>query len=381
MAVQWDAYKVLKICNPDTGAFTCVGQAKTYHRRCQCAVNVGNRTEALGLLATLPGIKERGAFLGTLKKIAQKGCCLRFHQNQIDNVMAEWKEKLEGLGLIPAAAMDIKTPPSREHYSRASSQNSNASQRSIFSQATSSSEKSWLDAESPYIKKEEFISDDPFIDDKHVQPRSVPLFKFKGADDNDERSQQLVDKIVARASEAWEENAKARTAAAIAAAEKEDTLRARVAAEREARIAAEDELREREIKHEREQLATDREQLEKAKKEHEVERARLHQERIDDEIARERLRLERESDKMERERFQAEKQQERALLAQMRAEVEEIKRQALEAAGREEDLRRSRVQTAAAEAALQRKAAEEREELVNASIRASLSAAWEPCAS
>lgn len=94
----WDPIKVLDIINPDRDCLTCVGYAPSCRRRCRNPINAGNRATAFNHLDQMaysepgsPDIRE------LLHKIAKCALCLRYHQDQVNVVVAQWERKIAAM--------------------------------------------------------------------------------------------------------------------------------------------------------------------------------------------------------------------------------------------------------------------------------------------
>lgn len=90
-ATSWSAFEVLRIMNPETCSFSCVGYAKSKGRRCWNQIAQHNIASARRILESLPSRRlENGALRQVLAELAGLALCRRFHQDQIDQVTARW---------------------------------------------------------------------------------------------------------------------------------------------------------------------------------------------------------------------------------------------------------------------------------------------------
>lgn len=91
-----DATTLLGINNPDTRSLSCVGHAKTQHRRCRNTIAKHNVSSAETLLAGLPNISANRPMLKRqLLEIASMTLCRRWHQGQAQQVADEWYTLIE----------------------------------------------------------------------------------------------------------------------------------------------------------------------------------------------------------------------------------------------------------------------------------------------
>ena len=95
---SWDAVETLNIINPDRGCLTCVGFAPSQGRRCRNPIAQHNRTFAFKILNKISNEAPDGsALVADLRKIAATSLCLRYHQGQVDSVVAEWQSKIQSV--------------------------------------------------------------------------------------------------------------------------------------------------------------------------------------------------------------------------------------------------------------------------------------------
>lgn len=91
----WDPSELLEIVNPDRGTFTCVGYAPSKGRRCQNPIAAHNRNAVYSMLDNMarfePGSKAAAA---NLREIANRSLCVRYHQHQVETVVADWQRRM-----------------------------------------------------------------------------------------------------------------------------------------------------------------------------------------------------------------------------------------------------------------------------------------------
>src|SRR5262245_871793 len=94
-AQRWDPDSAFGIGNPDRcGAFTCVGWAQTQGRRCRNRIAGHNQDaawEILDELSRMSPLDVSEIQTSELKKAARYALCRRYHQDQVDWVVREWK--------------------------------------------------------------------------------------------------------------------------------------------------------------------------------------------------------------------------------------------------------------------------------------------------
>lgn len=92
---DWDAFKLLDIINEATLSFSCVGYAKTQHRRCWNRVAQHNIASAKQLLQEIPRVCTDGAVLRRrLGELAGLALCRAYHQNQRDRIADRWYQTI-----------------------------------------------------------------------------------------------------------------------------------------------------------------------------------------------------------------------------------------------------------------------------------------------
>lgn len=104
----WDAVEVLDIINPDRGCLTCVGYAPSCRRRCRNPINAGNRATAFRLLDRIAYSKPQSPDTRKLlHELAKCALCVRYHQGQAHDVVAQWERKIAAMSPEPK----VKTEP------------------------------------------------------------------------------------------------------------------------------------------------------------------------------------------------------------------------------------------------------------------------------
>ena len=88
---DWDPLELLEIINPTKLPFSCVGYAKTQHRRCRNRIAQHNITSAKNILRGLPQICADGAELRRrLRDLASLALCISLHQDQRNQIAEQW---------------------------------------------------------------------------------------------------------------------------------------------------------------------------------------------------------------------------------------------------------------------------------------------------
>ncbi|KAK2757002.1 hypothetical protein FQN54_004970 [Arachnomyces sp. PD_36] len=90
---KWDAYRVLNITKRGSGEMNCLGQTK-YGQRCRWDISDDNFDEVCSILSEMEKKSPLEASV-FLRELAQLGLCEKFHQNQAEEVVSEWKYDLE----------------------------------------------------------------------------------------------------------------------------------------------------------------------------------------------------------------------------------------------------------------------------------------------
>jgi len=110
----WDAVEVLDIINPDRGCLTCVGYAPSCRRRCRNPINAGNRATAFRLLDRIAYSKPQSPDTRKLlHELAKCALCLRNHQDQAHDVVAQWERKIAAM----TPEQKVKTEPFDDNLS------------------------------------------------------------------------------------------------------------------------------------------------------------------------------------------------------------------------------------------------------------------------
>jgi len=97
-AQQWNPESAFDIGNPDRcGTFTCVGWAPTQKRRCRNPIARHNQDaarEILNQLSRMDPLDVSRTQTGQLENVARYALCRRYHQDQVDRMVREWKRIL-----------------------------------------------------------------------------------------------------------------------------------------------------------------------------------------------------------------------------------------------------------------------------------------------
>jgi hypothetical protein len=95
---QWDSESAFSIGNPDKGGdFTCIGFAPSQKRRCRNPIAAHNQKaarEILNQLSRMHPLDVSDTETSKLKTAVRYALCRRYHQDQVDEVVREWKEIL-----------------------------------------------------------------------------------------------------------------------------------------------------------------------------------------------------------------------------------------------------------------------------------------------
>lgn len=103
----WDPEDVLEIGQVSSGV-TCVGYARTQRRRCHNPIAVVNRQRAFNILLRMsrmdlsaPGVDD------SLLQLARLLICIRNHQNQVQEVVAKWRSRIQRFQTVTAARLEV----------------------------------------------------------------------------------------------------------------------------------------------------------------------------------------------------------------------------------------------------------------------------------
>lgn len=94
---SWDASEVLEV-DPDSFDFRCVGcsKSKPGKPRCRNRVLVATRQEASKILAQISRLDPSSSRIeGMLESLAPRVLCKSWHQNQADEVVGRWIDRIE----------------------------------------------------------------------------------------------------------------------------------------------------------------------------------------------------------------------------------------------------------------------------------------------
>ena len=93
--LAWDPCAILEIVNPDRGCLTCVGYAPSQRRRCRNRIAAENRSCVYTMLEALANTSPNSRSIKSqLEQIAALALCRRYHQNQVDSVVAQWHSRI-----------------------------------------------------------------------------------------------------------------------------------------------------------------------------------------------------------------------------------------------------------------------------------------------
>ena len=91
---QWDPEQMLGL----SGDGRCVGDAATTGRKCCNPINKLNRRFFKNTIAELSSQPLSVILLRPkLERLAYHGLCLRYHQNQVDDMVKRWIRKIQDL--------------------------------------------------------------------------------------------------------------------------------------------------------------------------------------------------------------------------------------------------------------------------------------------
>jgi hypothetical protein len=96
----WDPVQVLGITNTDRGyqCITCIGYAPSQRRRCRNEIRADNRKFITTTLKEISYMQPDSPLVAKkLKKIVGPALCVRYHQNQAEDISLQWKEAIKGL--------------------------------------------------------------------------------------------------------------------------------------------------------------------------------------------------------------------------------------------------------------------------------------------
>jgi hypothetical protein len=94
----WDPYVILEFCNPDRGAFTCVGYAPSQGRRCRNPIAAHNRAAVQDMLDRMASKSPKSSVVADLlAKIAPLSLCVRYHQDQAQKMVRQWESKIRSV--------------------------------------------------------------------------------------------------------------------------------------------------------------------------------------------------------------------------------------------------------------------------------------------
>ena len=83
---------IISLTNPDKGYPTCVGYAKTCHRRCQRVVSAQRVAAAAATVAKIKGLGSKTS--SRLRRVADDMLCWQ-HDHQVEDVSSSWMEEGE----------------------------------------------------------------------------------------------------------------------------------------------------------------------------------------------------------------------------------------------------------------------------------------------
>ncbi|KAH8723779.1 hypothetical protein GQ44DRAFT_619687, partial [Phaeosphaeriaceae sp. PMI808] len=88
---QWSPEDVLQLC--DDGR--CVGYAPSKRRKCMMRISYGNEMECQYLISEMAEEQPNADLLEPkLRRLAQHGLCVQFHQNQVDDMVRKWSLRI-----------------------------------------------------------------------------------------------------------------------------------------------------------------------------------------------------------------------------------------------------------------------------------------------
>lgn len=116
----WNPCDVLGIINPDPGyqCITCVGFAPSKRRRCRNPIRAENRSFIMRTLNEIAYLQpDNPTVVLRLRAIVGSALCVRYHQDQEETVLQQWKYRVQDV--IPQTKGRLCTKPtqsSREKY-------------------------------------------------------------------------------------------------------------------------------------------------------------------------------------------------------------------------------------------------------------------------
>ncbi len=95
-ALQWDPESLLRVRNVEkNGSISCVGEARTYKRRCRIGLSQANVSKAFNLLDRIKAKGPESRDLSdNLDRLAELLLCPAFHRSQTFEVTGKWKQDI-----------------------------------------------------------------------------------------------------------------------------------------------------------------------------------------------------------------------------------------------------------------------------------------------
>ncbi len=97
-ASNWDPSTILGIINPDKRKFTCVGYAPSCGRRCRKEIAQSNQQKVFDMLNEIALLSPHSrAVASKLPKIAFLSLCVRYHWDQVEEMVSTWQTKISSM--------------------------------------------------------------------------------------------------------------------------------------------------------------------------------------------------------------------------------------------------------------------------------------------